>query len=93
MRRLFSALLMTATLTAPVVAPTAALAGGVNVTLRVYVPFRHDYHAWDRREERAYRGYLVERHRSYVIYGRQRLAERRSYWRWRHERDERFERR
>ena len=90
MRRLFSALLMTAALAAPMVVPTAAFAGGrVNVTLRIYDPFRHDYHVWDGREERAYRGYLAERHRSYVIYRNQRLSERRAYWRWRHERFER----
>ena len=95
MPRVVSALLMTATLALPMVAPTAALAGGrvnATVTLRIYDPFRRDYHVWDGREERAYRGYLAERHRSYVMYGRQRLAERRAYWRWRHEREERLER-
>jgi hypothetical protein len=95
MPRVVSALLMTATLALPMVAPAAALAGGrvnTTVTLRIYDPFRRDYHVWDRHEERAYRGYLAERHRSYVRYGRQRLAERPAYWRWRHEREERFER-
>jgi len=92
---MFSALLMTATLAAPTVVPTSAIAGeprtNASVTLRIYDPYRRDYHVWDQREDRAYRAYLAERHRSYVTYRRQRLAERRAYWRWRHEREERVE--
>jgi hypothetical protein len=90
---MFSALLMTATLAVPAAVPTSALAGTANasVTLRVYDPYRRDYHRWDNREERSYRAYLAERHRSYRAYERQRLAQRRAYWRWRHEREERRE--
>jgi hypothetical protein len=95
MHRVFSALLMTATLAAPMAAPASALAGepraNATITLRIFDPYRRDYHAWDVREERAYRAYLAERHRSYITYERQRLAQRRAYWRWRHEREERFE--
>src|SRR2546428_2850718 len=97
MRRMFSALLMATTLTAPFVVPTSALAGerraNATIRLRTYDPYWRDYHVWDQREERAYRTYLTERHRSYVMYKRQRLAQRRAYWRWRHEREERFEHR
>src|SRR5260221_11410904 len=89
MRRMFSALLMTMTLGASIAVPTSALAGESRVTAtitrRTYDPYRRDYHAWDQREERSYRAYLAERHRSYVIYQRQRLAQRRPYWPWRHE--------
>jgi hypothetical protein len=90
-----SALLFTATLGAPLVASTSAFAGTprASLTVRIFDPFRHDYHAWNRREDRAYRSYLASRHRAYVRYERQRLADRRAYWRWRHEREERFERR
>ena len=95
MRQMFSALLMTATLAAPMVVPTSALAGEPRanrpITLRIYDPYRRDHHVWDRREERAYRAYLAERHHSYVTYQRQRIAQRRAYWRWRHEREERFD--
>jgi hypothetical protein len=70
--------------------PASAYAaeGPVNarVTIRVYDPYHHDYHVWNQREQRMYRAYLAERHRSYIAYRRQRLAERRAYWRWRHER-------
>jgi len=93
MRRIFSALVMTTTLAAPFVVPTSAFAGErretVTITARTYDPYRRDYHVWDRREERPYRAYLAERHRAYVMYQRQRLAQRRAYWR--HEREERFE--
>jgi hypothetical protein len=95
MRRMFSGLLMMSTLAASLVVPTSALADEPRVTAtitrRTYDPYRRDYPAWNRREARAYRAYLAERHRSYVIYQRQRLAQRRAYWRWRHEREERFE--
>jgi hypothetical protein len=95
MQRMLSALLMTAVMAAPMVVPTSALAreprANATITLRVYDPYRRDYHDWDRREEREYRAYLAERHRSYSGYQRQRLAERRAYWRWRHEREERLE--
>jgi hypothetical protein len=95
MRRMFSALAMTTTLAAPFVVAANAVAGerdvNATITLRTYDPYRHDYHRWDQREERAYRAYLAERHRAYVRYERQRLAQRRAYWRWRHEREERLE--
>ena len=95
MRRMFSALLVTAVMAVPMVVPTSAFAGelraNATITVRVYDPYRRDYHNWDRREEREYRAYLAERHRSYLAYHRQWLAQRRAYWRWRHERDERFE--
>ena len=95
MTKMFSALIMTATLAAPLAIPATASAGeagvGARVTVRVYDPFRRDYHSWDRDEERSYRAYLAERHRSYIAYQRQRLAQRRAYWRWRHEREERLE--
>jgi len=93
MRRLISALLVSTS--ALVAVPAPALAGQHASTTtarrRVYDPYRHDYHAWNRDEQRAYRAYLAERHRAYVSYQRQRAAERRAYWRWRHEREERLE--
>ena len=95
MPRMLSVLLMTTAIATPIVAPASVLAGeprvNATVTVRVYDPYRHDYHHWDRHEERAYRAYLAERHRSYVAYRHQRLAERRAYWHWRHEREERLE--
>jgi hypothetical protein len=90
---MFSALVMTAALAAPLAAAPSAVAAeegpAATITVRVFDPVRRDYHAWDRREERAYRAYLAERHRSYLAYRHQRLAQRRAYWRWRHEHDRR----
>jgi hypothetical protein len=98
MRRAISAILLTATLgiAAPATvfgddqSPRILKAADVHVRV-VLDPFRHDYHRWTPAEERSYRGYLAEHHRSYVSYARQREAERRAYWRWRHEREERLE--
>jgi hypothetical protein len=94
---MFSALIMTTTLAVAFVVPTSAVAGErrveATITSRTYDPYRRDYHVWDRREARAYRAYLAERHLAYVRYERQRLAQRRAYWRWRHEREERLEHR
>jgi len=93
-RTLPAALLLMTTL----VAPTAVMAAEAHpstttatVRVRVYDPYRRDRHYWDTREERAYRAYLAERHHRYVTYRHQTLAERRAYWRWRHEREERLE--
>ena len=94
MRRIFAALLVTAAIT-PAVATTASAATNAHgtVIVRIYDPYRHDYHRWDGREQRAYRAYLNQRRRSYIAYRNQRLAERRAYWHWRHEREERLGRR
>jgi hypothetical protein len=93
MRRILAALLATAAITPTVATSASAASVHGTVIVRVYDPYRHDYHRWDGREQRAYRAYLNERHRSYIAYRNQRLAERRAYWHWRHEREERLERR
>ena len=94
MRRMFSALLMTAVMATPLALASDASAGQsttdrARVRVRVYDPYRRDYHQWNSHEEREYRAYLAERHQAYLRYQRQRAAERRAYWRWRHEREER----
>ncbi len=95
MRKMFSAFVVTVVLAAPLVATTSAMAAegraSTTITVRVYDPYRHDYHPWNAGEERAYRAYLAEHHRSYLAYRRQRIAQRRAYWHWRHEREERLE--
>jgi len=98
MGRMWSALILTATLAAPisaarVSASPAASGEPAAVVVRVYDPYRHDYHRWDRAEQARYREYLRERHRSYMTYQHQRASERRAYWRWRHEHEEREEHR
>lgn len=93
MRRLISTLLISTS--AILAIPAATLAADPPSTTtaphRVYDPYRRDYHTWTSREEHEYRAYLAERHRAYLAYQRQRAAERRAYWQWRHEREERLE--
>lgn len=93
MRRLISALLVSAAavLSVPSISAAAGPASTTTAPHRVYDPYRHDYHSWTRDEERAYRAYLAERHHAYVAYRKQQAAERRAYWHWRHEREERLE--
>jgi hypothetical protein len=92
MRRMWSVLILSVALVGPIstaplsAAPVASDDGAVVV--RVYDPYRHDYHRWDRAEQARYREYLRERHRSYIAYRNQRAAERRAYWHWRHEHEE-----
>ena len=91
MRRMWCATILSATLLAPIgasAAPPPAADSHV-VVVRVYDPYRHDYHRWDHAEQARYREYLRERHRSYLQYRRQTAAERRAYWHWRHEHAER----
>jgi hypothetical protein len=84
MTRLLSAAALALTLAGPMVLASASPSEGA-IVVRIYDSSHHDYHRWDSREERSYRAYLQERHVAYVRYARQRAAERRAYWRWRHE--------
>ena len=79
-----SSLDLAAVLGVPSLIAPASLQAQVGVQVRVYDRYHHDYHRWDDREDRAYRGYLVERHREYVVYARQPRPEQRRYWTWRH---------
>lgn len=73
-------------LAAAVAAPAVIMAAPrpQELQLRVYDRDHRDYHNWDDREDHAYRGYLVERHRDYREYNRQNGREQRRYWTWRH---------
>jgi len=78
-------LALAAALAVPVLLATApSLQAQPVVQVRVYDRYHRDYHVWDDREDRAYRGYLVERRRPYVVYGRVGRPEQRRYWTWRH---------
>ena len=69
-------------------APTEVVAAPLpqeGIQVRVYDSHHRDYHNWDDREDHAYRGYLVERHRSYRAYNEQRARDQRNYWKWRHQ--------
>src|SRR5579859_5950867 len=71
-------------LAAAIATPTAIMAGpraqDASVQVRVYDRDHRDYHNWDDHEDRAYRRYLVERHRTYVEYHRQHYRAQKHYW-------------
>jgi hypothetical protein len=81
---LLSGLFLTAALalSGPIVAAAPAQDAGVQV--RVYDRDHRDYHNWDDREDRAYRGYVDGRHERYVIYEHRNHRYQRNYWKWRH---------
>jgi hypothetical protein len=53
--------------------------------VRIYDTEHRDYHAWDGREDRAYRSYLGERHENYREYGKLDRDQQSDYWKWRHD--------
>ncbi len=82
--RVVHALILTAALAATGSIAAAATPPQASVQVRVYDSNHHDYHNWDDREDRAYRGYLVERHEEYRPYEKQKHKNQRNYWNWRH---------
>jgi hypothetical protein len=81
---LLSGLFLTAALaiSGPIAAAAAAQDAGIQV--RVYDSHHHDYHNWDDREDRAYRGYVDRRHERYVVYEHRNHRYQSNYWKWRH---------
>jgi hypothetical protein len=45
----------------------------------------HDYHTWNDHEDRAYRLYLGEVHRDYVVFPKVSRSHQTEYFRWRHQ--------
>jgi hypothetical protein len=82
--RYISSLFLAAAIAAPALVVAEAKAQEGNVQVRVYDRDHRDYHNWDDREDHAYRGYLVARHRTYRVYNRQSNRVQRHYWNWRH---------
>ncbi|MGH9143448.1 MAG: hypothetical protein ACRD2I_20110 [Vicinamibacterales bacterium] len=83
LRRTLSALTLITALGGLALVPATASAQGV--VLRFYDRSHHDYHRWNRDEDRRYRAYLAERHRRYLAFQRASRQRQREYWRWRHE--------
>jgi len=80
-----SSLVLAAVLGVPaMIATPTSLQGQAVVQVRVYDRYHRDYHVWDEREDRAYRGYWVEQRRGYRVYARLPRPEQRRYWIWRH---------
>lgn len=83
--RLVASLFLAAAFAAPVSIMAAPAPQEASVQVRVYDRDHKDYHVWDDNEDRAYRGYLTERHETYREYNRQNRSSQRRYWNWRHE--------
>ena len=77
-------LFLAAALMASVSSMTAAAPQSASVQVRVYDRDHKDYHNWSGNEDRAYRGYLTERHISYRAYNKQNHKTQSQYWNWRH---------
>jgi hypothetical protein len=82
--RFVTALFLTAALAASGSIVAAATPQEASVQVRVYDSHHRDYHNWDDREDRAYRGYLTERHENYRSYDKQNHKHQANYWNWRH---------
>jgi hypothetical protein len=68
----------------------AVQAKAQEMQVRVYDRDHHDYHNWDAHEDRVYRHYLIEHHRTYVIYSKQHHDWQRHYWDYRHQYPDRY---
>jgi hypothetical protein len=93
--RILSSLIVTAALFAPALGQTvaagqerAAVKAGP-VTVRVYDRAHKDYHVWDDHEDRTYRTYLTDSHRSYRPIAKLSNKEQTKYWNSRHRDDKR----
>ena len=53
-------------------------------THRYYDSTYKEYHNWDANEDRAYRMYLEENHRTYADFPKTKTTEQTEYWKWRH---------
>ena len=69
-------------LSATALATAPAMAGCAEDGL-IYDSYGHDYHRWNRGEERYYRQWETRTHRHHMDFGRRSAVDRHSYWRWR----------
>ena len=87
-KRILSSMALAMFLAAPagmLIAPS--LMGQVQVKIKVgkvYDRDHKDYHDWDDREDKAYRGYLVDNHQEYRPYAKMKRQDQSHYWAWRH---------
>jgi len=71
---------------ASMIAPVAVMAAGDHRgEVRYYDRDGRDYHNWNGEEDRHYRVYLVEQHRTYVPFVKVNVRRRQEYFRYRHE--------
>jgi len=68
-----------------VIAPTAVAAEDHRGEASYYDRDGRDYHNWNSEEDRHYRAYLLEHHRTYVPFVKVKMSGRQEYFRYRHE--------
>ena len=73
------ALMLSTTVLGSASVMTGCASGGV-----IYDPYLHDYHPWNRGEDRLYRQWEVGGHRNHMDFNRRSVREQRAYWSWRH---------
>ena len=73
------ALMLSATALVSASAMTGCASGGL-----YYDSYGHDYHRWNRGEDRLYRQWEVEGHRNHMAFQRRSPGEQGTYWGWRH---------
>lgn len=83
MRKSFVALTLAAAIGGSVLVSAPASAAP-SVVIRFFDRDHHDYHRWNRQEDRRYRAYLAERHQRYLAFQRASRQRQIAYWRWRH---------
>ena len=82
-KRLFSSLILTAALVAPI-SIMAASKPQTSVQIRVIDRDHKDYHNWDDRENRAWGVFLTNNHRNQHEFKKANKREQQEYWKWRH---------
>ena len=78
--------ILSAALVTPLVLYPAVLRADDDHHENHYRDARHnDEHAWNDREDRAYRVWLQDNHRKYNNFDRLKERDRQAYWNWRHD--------
>ena len=70
-------------LSATALASASAMTGCAGGSL-YYDSYGHDYHRWDRGEDRFYLQREIETHRNHMDFQRRSPGDRHAYWGWRH---------
>jgi hypothetical protein len=86
MSRFWSAALLSAALMVPITMAPRTLRAEDQKAARIYHDKQHnDDHAWNSQEDKAYRIYAKQNHRTYSDFSRLKEDDQQNYWNWRHE--------
>jgi hypothetical protein len=82
--RYIASLFLTAALVAPVSTMAVPVPQEARDQNRVYAKDHKDYHNWDDNENRAWRQFLTENHKTSHEFSKANKKEQSQYWNWRH---------